>query len=80
MKKLWRILTVTVVFSNCSTAFASTGDLINIQFGLSNLTPSYTGQAAQPALGSNPQVWNRYDALDDIPPRKTFSIKRLWTL
>lgn len=39
--------------------------MINIQFGLSDATPLYTGQAK---LGGAGQTWNLYDADDDIPP------------
>ncbi|NTU50306.1 MAG: PEP-CTERM sorting domain-containing protein [Desulfobulbaceae bacterium] len=61
---LCRVLPVFIVF-NCSTAEASVGDLINIQFGLSDTTPSYTGQAM---YGDAGQTWNLYDADIDMPP------------
>lgn len=65
MKNLLCGALAAVIIFNCSTAEASVGDLINIQFGLSDTTPSYTGQAM---YGDAGQTWNLYDADIDMPP------------
>jgi hypothetical protein len=65
MKKISSALFISMLIFNCSLAEAKTGDLINIQFGLSDMTPVYDGPAK---CGSYGQLWNLYDANDDVPP------------
>jgi len=65
MKKISSALFVSMLIFNCSIVEAKTGYLINIQFGLSDMTPVYNGSAM---CGSNGQLWNLYDANDDVAP------------
>ncbi|NTW54025.1 MAG: hypothetical protein HGB15_04550 [Chlorobaculum sp.] len=65
MKNLLSGALASIIIFTCATAEASVGDLINIQFGLTNTTPSYTGEAM---YGSAVQTWNLYDANDSVPP------------
>ena len=65
MKKISSAFFVSMLIFNCSVVEAKTDDLINIQFGLSDMTSVYNGSAM---CGSSGQLWNLYDANNDVPP------------
>jgi hypothetical protein len=65
MKKLYFIAVFAAIIGSSSTAWADTGDLINIRFVPNNAVPAYTGEAV---CGLPGQTWNSYDSDNSTPP------------